>query len=104
MSIVTKTYLLISRPHGGFAPLHVTCAFSGDPDGLRVVDRGFSRPSDLEKALQAAGVAEHEMRATVKVFNTGMPTFISVSKEVARKLGVLEQVHSSIVPESPRLS
>jgi hypothetical protein len=87
---MSRLFLLISKPQRGSGPLHVTCAFSGDIDGLRAVDRKFPRPSDLEKELQCAGVFHYEKQTPAQVFSTGMHTFIPVSIEVAKKLGVLE--------------
>lgn len=57
---------------------------------MSTTDRFFSHPAELEDALRAAGVSDDDAYAPHLVFNNGLPTFIPVSADIARKLGVLD--------------
>jgi hypothetical protein len=87
---MAKVFLLISRPRREFTHLQVKCAISGSTEDAKVKDREFAGPLDLENALRSLGVSEYESQAAHHVFHSGLPAFIPVSSEVARKLGVLE--------------
>jgi hypothetical protein len=87
---MSKVFLLISKHWDKFTHLQVTCAVCGSVEGANVKDREFARPVDLEKALRSLGVSEYELQAAHHVFRSGLPTFIPVTSEIARKLGVLD--------------
>jgi hypothetical protein len=90
---MAKVFLLISRPRTEFTHLQVKCAISGSTGGANVAnvkDREFAGPFVLEDALRSVGVSEYDSQAAHHVFHSGLPTFIPVTAELARKLGVLE--------------
>jgi hypothetical protein len=87
---MSKFYLLLAKPHGGFAPIVVTCAATENTDRLRGIHREFERIHDLQTALEAAGVSEYESKSPLMAVNSGYSSFMSVSAEVAAKLGLLE--------------
>ncbi|HZP03854.1 MAG TPA: hypothetical protein VFB43_03060 [Terracidiphilus sp.] len=87
---MTKVFLLISKPRREFTHLEVKCALCGDADGVSARDQEFLNPHDLQNALRAAGVSDHESEAPLHVHHTGLPTFIPVSPEVATKLGLID--------------
>jgi len=69
----------------------VKCAVSRRDgiEDLHTEERFFSHPQELEDALKDAGVSEEEARAPYHVLNNGLPTFIPVNVEIARRLGML---------------
>jgi hypothetical protein len=69
-------------------------------NGARGRVRNFPTAHDLEKALQAAGVPEHELNAPQQVLSTGLPTFIPVNATSAKKLGVLEYRPKAVTEQS----
>jgi hypothetical protein len=88
---MTKVMLLISKIQRESTHLQVKCSLSRN-DGIENIiakERIFSHPFELEDALKAAGISDQDASAPFHVFNNGLPTFIPVSEEVARKLGVL---------------
>ena len=85
-----KVLLLISKIRLDSTYLQVKCSISpSDRIDEVAMDRIFSHPDELEEALRAAGVSDGDAGAPFHVFNNSLPTFIPVSAEVARKLGVL---------------
>jgi hypothetical protein len=84
-----KIYLLIAG-RTGFDPIHVKCAFSGDLAAPRAIERQFPTPDALERALESVGISPRDSFRPVQAFTNGMPTYIQVSSEIARELGVLE--------------
>lgn len=87
---MAKVYLLIWKPEAELAHLRIKCAARNNTKDARLRERQFPSPRELESALRMAGVAEEESQAPVQVFTTGLPTFISISEETAKRLGVLE--------------
>jgi hypothetical protein len=87
---MAEVLLLISKIQHEFTRLKVKCAPRQNSENLRTLDREFSHPRELESALRAAGVECDEARAPFLVFETGLPTFIRINLDIARKLGVLE--------------
>jgi|HubBroStandDraft_2_1064218.scaffolds.fasta_scaffold549184_1 hypothetical protein len=88
---MAEVLLLISKILPEFTHLKVKCTLCQNTENLRTRDREFRHPRDLESALRAAGVECDEARAPFQVFETGLPTFIPVSLDIVRKLGMLEQ-------------
>lgn len=82
-------YLLLWKPHGGTAPVEVTCALSGDCKAFCTSSREFSSVSSLEAALLNAGVQEVDLHAQMLVLKSGFPTFIKVSSHTVRTLDLL---------------
>src|ERR1700761_5893141 len=91
-------FLLMSRPGGGFNPIHVTCALSGDSEDLRGTTVQFEQVHNLSEALIEAGMPLDESKVPLQVLINGYSTFMSVSAEVARRMGVLEQASSRATP------
>lgn len=84
---MAAVFLIIWKPQPDFAQLWVKCM---GPKSVSVRNRQFSSPRELESALLTAGVTEDESQAALQVFETGLPTFISVNEDIAKKLGLLE--------------
>ena len=88
-------FLLLWKPNGGAAPVHVMCALSGDPHLLCTSSRDYSTVSSLEAALLSAGVPAVEMQTQLQIVRSGFPTFIKVTSYTARTLGVLTDEDAS---------
>jgi hypothetical protein len=89
-------FLLLWKPHGGAAPVQVSCALSGDCKALRTSGCEFASVNSLEDALLNAGVQEVEMNAQIMVLRSGFPTFIKVSSYTARTLGLLGESETQL--------
>lgn len=87
-----EIFLLISRPQGGFTPIRVICAISGDSNGLCGGSKEFQRVYQLSEALIDAGISVEEAEPSLQTLSKGGTTFLSVSIEAAQKMGLLEQV------------
>lgn len=89
---MSKVMLLISTIQRESTHMQVKCTVPhrDGVESISVTDRIFSHPGELENALIAAGVSQQDACAPFHVINNGLPTFIPVSTEVARKLGLLE--------------
>jgi hypothetical protein len=87
---MTEVLLVISTIRHEFTRLQVKCALRQSIENLRTLDREFSHPRELESALIAAGVERDEAQAPFLVVETGLPTFIRINLDIARKLRVLE--------------
>lgn len=87
---MAEVLLLISKIQHEFTHLKVKCTFCQNAGNLSTLDREFRHPRDLESALRAAGVECDEARAPFQVFETGLSTFIPVSLDIVRRLGMLE--------------
>lgn len=86
---MANVFLIIWKPKQEFGQLRIKCCVCSGTRGVSVRDRQFSSPRDLVSALRFAGVAEDESQAPLQVFHTGLPTFIPVNEDIARRLGVL---------------
>jgi hypothetical protein len=87
---MAEVLLLISKIQHEFTHLRVECTLRQNSEDVKTLDREFPHPRDLESALRAAGVECDEARAPFQVLETGLATFIPVSLDIARKLGMLE--------------
>lgn len=87
---MATVFLIIWKPQPDFAQLWVKCSVCMGPKYVSARNRRFSSPRELESALLTAGVTEDESQAALQVFQTGLPTFISVNEDIAKKLGLLE--------------
>jgi hypothetical protein len=89
-----RFFLLFSKPHGGFAPIVVTCASVENTDKLWGIHREFERIHDLKSALEAAGISEYESKAPLMAVSSGFCSFMPVPLDAAVKLGLLDRPHS----------
>ena len=87
-----EIFLLISRPQGGFTRIRVICGLSGDLNGLRGTSKEFQHVYQLSEALVEAGISLEEAEPSLRTLSRGGTAFLSVSIEVAQKIGLLEQV------------
>jgi hypothetical protein len=51
----------------------------------------FERIHDLQSALEAAGISEHEFKSPLMAVNSGLSSLMPVSLDVAVKLGLLDR-------------
>jgi len=88
---MAKVMLLISKIGCESTQLQVKCTLSehGGMEDAACVGRIFLDPREMEAVLKAAGVSDEEAQAPYHVFNNDLPTFIPISKDIARKLGML---------------
>lgn len=88
---MANVLLLISKIEREFTHTQVKCTLCPrdemESEGAR--DQIFLHPSDLVDALRAVGVSDADAHAPFYVVENGLPTFIPVTIEAARKLGVL---------------
>ena len=88
--VMAEVLLVLSKEGHEFTYLRVKCTPKANLENLKTRDRRFRHPSDLERALIAAGVRGHEARAPFQVFETGLSTFIPASLDVARRLDLCD--------------
>lgn len=81
--------LLLSQPFGRDTSIEVTCAISGEVDGLRGHSCEFATLMELRGALHTAGLSESEMQTPLNVVRCGFPVFMEVGASVARNIGLL---------------
>lgn len=86
---MANVFLIIWKSQQDFGQLRVRCCLRRTTEGISVRDLQFSSPRELVSALRFAGVAEDDSQAPLQVFHTGLPTFIPVNEDIAKKLGVL---------------
>ena len=97
---MANLFLYISKSQRDFTRLRVICTFGAGIEGARGRVRSFPTAHDLEKALQDAGVPDHELNGPQQVLNTGLPTFIPVNVATAQELGVLEYRERTVVEQT----
>ena len=92
---MTKFLLNLQRKGAGFSPCVATCSITGDPIGFQGSQREFYPESTLVAALEVAGIAEHRFASAVQILRSGFGgSFLEISEEEGRELGVLAKVAS----------
>ena len=86
---MSNFYLLLSKPIGGFTPIYVVCASTENTDRLTGNRLTFATNSELESALNAAGISEYESNFPLNAVRSGISSFFPITADIAVKLGLL---------------
>jgi hypothetical protein len=87
---MTKFVLLLKKGPG-LSPITAVCAFIGDSKGHVVRERSFKNIRELGEVVDPEGMVFDRQQA-LRAVHSGINSFIEISEQEGRKLGVLDGV------------